>query len=136
LLPPNSSSFHPGANGEFSHYVWTAPFDGTFSLSATFSPFDMGGTDVHILENGAQIFEGEVSPGVPQSFNPLLPLVLLSGATLDFAVGRGIDGTFYYDTTGIAATISTGGSVPDGGMTVSMFGLGLAGIAFLRRKFA
>ncbi len=135
LLPPNTTAFHPGEVGEFSHFVFTSPSTGLFSVSALFSPFDMGGTDVHILENGISIFSGEVTTGNPQPFN--MDLFLTLGSTLDFAVGRGTDGTFYYDTTGIAATITSldgVNGVPDAGMSASLLGLGLSGIVLLRRK--
>jgi hypothetical protein len=109
-VPAHSAAFHPGQSGEFSHYIWTAPTSGLFSLSATFSPLDTGGTDVHILEDGSSLFAGNVSPGNPQSFSTQLSLV--AGDTIDFAVGDGPDGTFQRDTTGISATIS---NVPEPG---------------------
>jgi len=102
-LPPMSTSFHPGPNGEFSHYVWTAPVTGVYSLSALFSPFDFGGTDVHILDNGVSLFSGEVSPGSPQSFSDIF--TANAGDKIDFAVGFGTDGSYFSDTTGIDATI-------------------------------
>jgi hypothetical protein len=102
-VPPMTSIFHPGPNGEYSHYVWTAPVTSVYSLSALFSPFDFGGTDVHILDNGVSIFSGEVSPGSPQSFSDIF--TANAGDKIDFAVGFGTDGSYFSDTTGINATI-------------------------------
>src|ERR1700730_8563167 len=113
-VPSMTAAFHPGVNDEFSHYVWTAPTTGLFSLSATFSPFDTGGTDVHILDNGVSLFSGNVSPGNPQSFSTQLSVV--AGDKIDFAVGFGVDGSASNDTTGISATIS---EVPEPATTSS-----------------
>jgi hypothetical protein len=109
-LPPHTAGFHPGSADEFSHYLWTAPTSGAFSISATFTPDDSGGTDVHVLDNGVSLFSGNVSPGNPQSYSGVVPL--LAGDKIDFAVGFGPNGTFFNDATGIAATIS---SVPEPG---------------------
>jgi hypothetical protein len=123
-VPPMSAGFHPGENGEFSHYVWTAPTTGLFSLSALFSPFDSGGTDVHILDNGVSIFSGEVSPGNPQSYTGNLSATV--GDKIDFAVGVGTDGTYNFDTTGIDATIQ---SVPEASTWIAA--LGAAAVMFV-----
>lgn len=125
-VPSMTAAFHPGVSDEFSHYIWTAPTTGLFSLSATFSPFDTGGTDVHILDNGVSLFAGNVSPGNPQSFSTVLPVV--AGDKIDFAVGFGPDGSAGFDTTGISAIIS---EVPEPATTSSF----IAGIALLGGSF-
>ena len=40
---PGQASFHPGPNGEYSDYRFTAPTAGDYSLSATFSSIDTVG---------------------------------------------------------------------------------------------
>lgn len=109
LLPPHSAGFHPGPNGQFSHYVWTAPVGGTFSIAATFTPDDSGGTDVHILNNGVSLFSGSVTSGNPQSFSGTVTVVV--GDKIDFAVGDGGNG-FFSDTTGISAVITSTSPTP------------------------
>ena len=132
VLPPMSAAFHPGASGEFSQYVWTAPSSGSFSISALFSPFDSGGTDVHILDNGVSLFSAQVSPGNPQSFNGVI--VVAAGDIISFAVGVGTDGTYNSDTTGIFATIQ---SVPEASTWVYLVGAGaLMLVVKFRRRAA
>ena len=115
--PPMTAAFHPGESGEYTHYVWTAPGAGLFSLSALFSPDDVGGTDVYILDNGVSLFSGEVGPGNPQSYSGFFTAA--AGDKIDFAVGVGTDGTFDFDNTGIAATIQ---SVPEPSTWIAALG--------------
>jgi len=129
-LPAMTAAFHPGQNGEFCHYVWTAPTAGLFSLSALFSPDDVGGTDVHILDNGVSLFSGEVGPGNPQSYSGLFAAA--AGDKIDFAVGFGTDGTFDFDGTGIAATIQ---SVPEPSTWIAALGAAtVMFVGYFRRR--
>jgi ELWxxDGT repeat protein len=111
---PGQLAFHPGPNGQYSVVRWTAPRAGSLSLEAAFSGLDFGGpttTDVHILRNGAALFNGEVTKfGTGPSFNS--EVVVAAGDTIDFAVGYGSNGTYYSDTTGLDVFISYDTSPP------------------------
>ena len=124
-LQPGEAAFHPGPDGEYSVYRFTAPTTGTYSVATEFSGLDWGGpnpsapnygmtsTDVHILENGTSIFYGTINgsnvPGLVSGPNPTAffdsTLFLTAGETLDFVVGYGSNQTYYHDTTGLDATI-------------------------------
>jgi hypothetical protein len=107
---PGQLSFHPGPHGEFSVVRWTAPESGTIALATTFTGLDYFGpttTDVHILQNGVPVFNGDVY-GFGSSSGPSFTgnLTVSAGDTVDFAVGIGSDGTYEDDTTGLDATVS------------------------------
>jgi hypothetical protein len=78
IIPPRTTYFHPGPAGEFSHFLFTAPASSAYFVAATFTPVDVGGTDVHILTNGTSLFDGDVSPGNSQSYSTSIPLTLLA----------------------------------------------------------
>ena len=100
-------AIHPGPHGEFGVARWIAPHAGAFRIHAIFSGIDTVGTttDVHIIASGARIFDAAID--ARSSRAELSRVVSLKkGAIVDFAVGMGADGTYYYDTTALAATIS------------------------------
>ena len=106
-IPAYTIAFSPGSHDEFTHIIWTAPAAGLYSLSAIFTADDIGGTDVHILHNGSQLFTANLTTvGQTASFSSATPLDLNADDTLDFAVGIGPDGSYYGDTTGVAGTIT------------------------------
>jgi hypothetical protein len=125
---------HPGPNGEYSLVRFTAPYASAFQLVTSFTGIDFVGpttTDVHVLLNSAPIFNGAVAGfGTGPSFTT--SLTLAKGDTVDFAVGFGTDGTYNFDSTGIAATLS---SVPEPALSI-LLALGLAGLGVVaaRRK--
>jgi hypothetical protein len=106
---PGQMLFHPGQNGQYSIVRWTAPADGIIAIRAGFVGADFVGpttTDVHVLANSVSIFDGEVSgfgAGSGPSFQTIV--YVSAGDTIDFAVGDGVDGNFYFDSTGIDAAI-------------------------------
>jgi hypothetical protein len=110
VYQPGQLGQHPGIDGEYSLIRWTAPANGSISIASTFSGTDFVGpttTDVHVLRNGISLFDGIVNGYGPTSSRSFTGnLTITTGDTIDFAVGDGPDGNYYYDNTGIAATIS------------------------------
>jgi len=110
-LAPRQLAFHPGPNCEFSIVRFTAPCTGIITINAAFSGQDTHGpdaADVHVLHNGVSLLSGFVNgfgPGTGPSLSTTL--AVNSGDTIDFAVGCGSNGTFYFDTTGLDTTITS-----------------------------
>ncbi len=133
VYQPGQLGLQPGSSNEDSVVRWTAPFSGTFSIAATFSGQSTIGdsVDVHILNNGASLFNTTVigSPD-PASYSGLQ--ILAMGATIDFVVGNGGNG-FNEDTTALSATIV---AVPEPStLGLVAAGLGcLLSLRFLKRK--
>ncbi len=109
LVQPGELALHPGSGStdEFTIVRFTAPSAGSYMLDAAFSGIDFIGpttTDVHVLVDGVSIFDGDVNAyGPGPSFSTTQSL--LAGDTIDFVVGRGSNGTYNYDSTGLAADI-------------------------------
>jgi len=104
---PGQAGFHPGPQGQYSMFRFTAPGSGPYRLESLFFGMDEWGTttDVHVLHNDLDIFSGTVSgfgPANAPFFNTNLMLQL--GDRIDFAVGFG-NGSFYNDSTGIQARL-------------------------------
>jgi hypothetical protein len=108
-LPPHSLAFHPGPDGENSIVRWTAPASGVFEVSATFTGRDDAGgttTDVAVMLDGSrQLWSAEVS-GYLDTHTFEQQLSLNAGETVDFTVGDGTDGNYYFDSTGLDASVS------------------------------
>lgn len=130
-LEHNQGLMHPGQNGEKATARWTSSISGIVSISAHFSGQSHGGasgngttTDVHVLRNGVDLysglidgFAGRMVNNYSDAFGPS-PNQYFSGnvsvgpgTTIDFLCGRGANGTYFYDITGIDATITV---VPTG----------------------
>ena len=104
---PGQAGFHPGPNGQYSVFRFTAPWSGPYRLESLFFGSDQAGTstDVHVLWNDLPIFNGTVS-GFGANTGPafITNLFLQIGDRVDFAVGFG-NGSFYSDSTGIEARL-------------------------------
>jgi len=141
VLQPGQLAFHPGPQDQFSVVRFTAAQAGLYSLTSGFVPVTTDGTttDVHVLENGLSLFDGNVSgaytaPNGASYSNA--GLSLRAGDTVDFAVGYGADGNYGSDSTGISATLIAA-PVPEASTTVSlglMLALGLGAVAVARRR--
>jgi hypothetical protein len=105
--PPHSLSLHPSEDGDYSHVRFTAPADGSYSVTASFLAVSGASTDVHILVNNTlpTLFSGYVSGPDGEEFSTCQPIALFAGGTIDFAVGYG-DGSFLSDGTRLETTIT------------------------------
>lgn len=132
---PGETGFHPGPSGEFSIFRFTAPSAGSYSLSASFSLGDVGGTDVHVLRNGVSLFDGLVNPS-NQTASFTSQQTLLSGNTIDFVLGVGPDGSYTSDSTKVAGTLTTGPAsmVPEPSTWAMVGGAGVLGLIAIRRR--
>lgn len=110
---PGQLTLHPGPDGQQSIARFTAPDAGGFQVSATFALADQCSTttDVHVYVNGASLFDCNIDLS-NQSCTYTGIESLAAGDTIDFAVGYGSDGNFYFDNTFVDATITEGGTPP------------------------
>jgi hypothetical protein len=139
---PGILAQHPGSGGQISVVRWTAQQSGTYTVDAGFfgissDPQHATTTDVHVLKNGASMFNGlveghlaadnfRVGTSAPLTFS------LNAGDKIDFAVGYGSNGNYQYDSTRLTATIA---AVPEPETYAMLLaGLGLMGAVARRRK--
>jgi hypothetical protein len=128
--PVDQLGFHPGQNNVYSVIRWTAPNTEIYTINATFIGSDNATTDVHVLNNGNSLFQGDINGfGSTAQFSPT-SIAINAGDTIDFAVGWGANGNINSDTTGVSATIS---SVPIPS-TILLFGSALTGLLFRGRR--
>ncbi|MDE3113028.1 MAG: HYR domain-containing protein [Chloroflexota bacterium] len=111
VLPGNSLVLHPGPQGQNAVVRWTAPAAGSYHVSAAWSGTDYASgttTDDAVLLNGNAtnpLFVGEVTGyRAAQTYSGTVSMA--AGATLDFTVGYGTDGSYFSDATGLAVTIT------------------------------
>ncbi len=108
--PANLLLMHPGPNAQYSVLQFTAPVSGRYNVTGEFLEIgsNYGGngvtTDNIILGGSTSVFVA-YSASTPAYFN--LSPYLTAGETLDFTVGLGPAGQFYYDSTGFNANITT-----------------------------
>lgn len=111
LIPVNGLTQHPANGTGMSVVRWTCPADGQYSVTATWTGLSGWNysppttTDVHLLQNGASIFDGGINVNGGGNVAAVsASIALVAGDVLDFVVGDG--GVSYYnDTTGLDATV-------------------------------
>ncbi len=123
VIPGGGLAFHPGAGDQYSTLRFTAPAPGQYQVTGAFFGEDLDGTttDVHLLTNGASVLDGEVTgfgSGTGPVFNQALNLQ--AGEFLDFAVGFGNNGTYFYDTTGLSLQVVYAGVAAQAAPLVSI----------------
>jgi hypothetical protein len=107
-IGPGEAGLHPGPDGQYSIFRWTAPFASEYALVTAFTGIENSGnasSDVHVLHNNVSLFDG-VTNGLGSLAYYQTRLTLAAGDTLDFAVGYGSNGNFVSDTTGLKAHIA------------------------------
>jgi len=99
-------------NPTYSIVRFTVPKSGRYSIEAVFSGIQFSGkeggttTDVHVLVNGSPVFDGQILGfGENQRYVSATPVFLSAGATVDFAVGPGINENLSDDWTGLTAIV-------------------------------
>jgi hypothetical protein len=134
-IPAGAAAFHPSSTGQYAIYRFTSPSLATYDLNVTFTGYDDVGpttTDVHVLLGVVPLFNGNITayganPGgtAPYAQNGL---VLAANDFIDFAVGWGSNQNYFFDTTGIAASLASetdGNRVPEPA-TLGLLAIGLA----------
>lgn len=133
---PGQFGLHPGPDGEYGIVRYVAPLTGDVFIASMFASQDLAGTttDVHVLLNGASVFDdfvegiaGTSTVSFSRGFS------LNSGDTLDFAVGFGRNRSFSNDSTALAATIQAVTPTPEPA-TLLLCGTGALTLYSRRRK--
>ena len=113
-LEPGLLTLHPGPTGQYSVALWTAPTAGLLNMNIQFLGVDITGTttDVHVLHNSTELHQGPVNgyyvgPSWTDAFQ------VHAGDTIALAVGYGSNGSYYYDSTGLRATLTLSPVIPE-----------------------
>jgi hypothetical protein len=94
------------SGGDYSHVVFTAPFDGTFTVAMTFTGRQNGvDSDVNVVVNGTPVLMASMTANL-QTVVYSSTLVLPAGSTIDFATGPGSYVGLHPGHVGLSGTIS------------------------------
>ncbi|MEY2408079.1 MAG: hypothetical protein QOF48_749, partial [Verrucomicrobiota bacterium] len=85
----------PGGSGDYTVQVTVAP---------TYPGPPQGETDIHVIKNGTELFGQNLVPSAIAGYTNTLALT--EGQTVDFAIGRGLDGSQYGSGLRIAGSLS------------------------------
>jgi hypothetical protein len=115
---PGEVAMEASNTGQYSLIRFVAPSAGTYKITARFEGvhFGLSSTDVHVLHNGASLFEADIAGygGDPafhavQGASPTASYSgkarLMANDTVTFAVGYGKNKTNFGDTTGLVVHI-------------------------------
>jgi hypothetical protein len=114
-IPAHSLGFHPGPGGQNAIVRWTAPANGAYRVAAIFTGRDTVGptsTDVSVLLDGSRELWSATVNGylATQRFDQTLTVT--AGETIQFDVGYGNNGSYFFDSTGLDATITAADTTP------------------------
>jgi hypothetical protein len=115
-MPSNMLDLHPGPAGQYSIVRFTAPAAGTYVVSAVFKALARDGgtapgysttTDCHIYKNGVELYGANFNKTLlsTQSTGSLTTTLAVNDI-VEVAVGRGSNGTYYSDSTGVDFTVT------------------------------
>ena len=113
VLPPGSVWFYPGWQGESENYGiirFTVPTgkSGTYRLETVVAPVATGSwqgdSDFHVIRSGTELFGQFLSPTNGTGYTNLV--ALNENDTIDFAIGRGVDGKADGSGLRITATLT------------------------------
>jgi hypothetical protein len=130
-------NMHPASNNTYAvlRYVISAP--NTYDIAGAFRGQDINGTstDVHVLINGVSVFDSEVTGYLDPSKQAFaLVQALNANDTVDFAVGFGTNGTYFYDSTGLQGSIVVDPTPEPGSIILMLSGVALCGFFRKRRS--
>jgi hypothetical protein len=100
---PNVLDMGPGPSS-YTIVRWTAPSRGRWDVVGQFFGTGFTTADVHVLKNGAALFNSPVTGASTAPFS--LAVDVAPGDTVDFAAGPGPDGDNGADPTGFNVTIT------------------------------
>jgi hypothetical protein len=124
-------NLHPASDDTFAVLRYTITVPGAYLISGAFRGQDINGTssDVHVLVNGASAFDSEVTGYLDPSKQTFSLLgAFNANDTIDFAVGFGTNGTYFYDSTGLQGTIAAVASPEPDSAILIFSGLALCGL--------
>jgi hypothetical protein len=111
VLPPGTVWISPGQDGRpenFGVIRFTVPTAGEYRIAVTVVPYyagsPQGDTDFHVIRNNTQLFGQNLSPTARAGYTNLVNLSV--GETIDFAIGRGADGSEYGSVLKIAGSLT------------------------------
>jgi len=132
VYPPGAVEVYPSTGTGLPYYFGVIRFTvpqghgGTYLLQTSAQNSTVGSlssdNEFHVLDNGVQIFGMNIPASSGTSFTDTLTLT--AGETIDFAVGRGLDGNGNFSGALLTATLTV---VPE----PSVFGIGLVGLCAL-----
>jgi len=132
-------NLHPASDDTYAvlRYIVTVP--GLYQISGAFRGQDINGTstDVHILVNGASAFDADVTGYLDPSKQTFSLLgAFNANDIIDFAVGFGANGSYFYDSTGLQATIADAPAPEPGSMMLILSGIALCGLFRKKSRMA
>ena len=127
---------HPGQAGEYAILRWTSPVTGYADISALFmqNANNPTTTDVHVLLNGASLFDGTVAGTIHSPPYSGSQIFVNAGNSIDFAVGYGSNHSIDYDTTDMKISVAVT-PVPEASAAY-LFSFGLVMLAFRQRSIS